>query len=185
MDSPSKTQWTRRLLFLFLAFALLAATAPAIAQQEGMQQDAQMQDGQMQDEDMEGEWITVTVPVLRVTPGQIADNPTNLYGDVLRVTGEVEEVFGAHSFTLDEERLGAGPDVLVVTTRSVIVPEDDVVTVVGYLRPLVRTEWERDYDWFDWDWWNETEVEVETEVRPVLVASSIITEDGVELLEMQ
>lgn len=117
-----------------------------------------------------------SVPLIDTTAGAIAAAPQAYYGNLVRVTAEVEDVVSPHVFLLDEDRIGAGPDVLVVYPRPIgAVPEGDDVTVVGHVRPLVRTYFERDYDWFDWGWFNEVEGEVEVETRPVIVASSVVS----------
>lgn len=132
--------------------------------------------------------VDVSISVQEASAGELAAQPRMYYGDVVQVSSEIEEVFGNQSFTLDEDRLGAGPDVVVVLPRQARgeLPEGERVRVVGHVRPLVVTEFERDYDWFDFDtfetWFDQVGLEAETRMRPVVVASSITTEDGRELL---
>ena len=137
----------------------------------------------------QGENVDVSIPVQEASAGDLAAQPRLYYGDVVQVSAEIEEVFGNQSFTLDEERLFAGPDVVVLLPRqpAAELPQGERVRVVGHVRPLVMTEFERDYDWFDLnlfsDWYDQMDLEIETRVRPVIIASSITTDDGRELVE--
>jgi hypothetical protein len=129
---------------------------------------------------------TQSIQTFETTAGAIAAHPQFFYGSVVSVSAEVEDKLSAQAFTLDEDAIGAGPDVVVIAPRAVRgLEEDQNLRVVGYLQPLVVTEFERDYGWFDSNWFNGTMgVEVDVHQRPVLIASSITTENGEELLGM-
>ncbi len=81
-------------------------------------------------------------------PGEITTNPNLYYGKNLAVTGEVEDIRNASSFTLDEDKLFGGQDLLVIRagTPKAAVNEGEKVAVTGVLRPFVVAELERDYD---------------------------------------
>ncbi|WP_238360831.1 hypothetical protein [Iningainema tapete] len=46
-------------------------------------------------------------------PGEITTNPRQYYGKTLAVTGEVEDIRSPNAFTLDEDKLLGGQDLLV------------------------------------------------------------------------
>lgn len=105
-------------------------------------------------------------------PGDIAKEPSKYFGQNVRVEGEVETVYNPHVFTLDEDVLFAGPDVLVIApSPSGQVADDQIVTVSGKLREFVRADIERDYDWFDEQWLEGVEIDLAS--RPVLIADSV------------
>lgn len=106
-------------------------------------------------------------------PGEIAEDPTQYYGQTLAVTGEVEEVYGMNTFTLDEEELFGGDDLLVVVPNAEeMVQDGETVAVTGELRSFVVADLERDYD-LTWDLDVQEEIEAEYTERPVLVVDSI------------
>ena len=124
---------------------------------------------------------TVSVPVFEVTAGTIAATPAAYYGSIVKVTAEAEDVLGPQAFTLDEDRVLAGPDVLVVAPRPpAAVPEGEELQVIGHVRPFITAVLQRDYDWFDPGWLGSAEVKLDE--RPVIVAASIVDAEGHELL---
>ena len=106
-----------------------------------------------------------------ISPGAVAAAPASYYGKVVTVKGEVERVVHSNLFTLDEDRLGAGPDVVVVLPQKGAAPvaDDWDVVVSGTVRPFVWAELKRDYDWLDAD----ASLVAEFESRPVIVADSV------------
>ena len=106
-------------------------------------------------------------------PGEIAEDPTQYYGETLAVTGEVEEVYNANTFTLDEEELFGGDDLLVVVPNiTEIISDGETVAVTGELRSFVIADLETDYD-LTWDLDVQEQLEVEYSDRPVLVVDQI------------
>lgn len=110
-------------------------------------------------------------------PGELTSNPEQYYNEPLAVTGEVEEIQGANAFTLDEEQLFGGQDLLVLhaTPTGAAEPmfeDGETVAVTGELRPFVVADLERDYD-FNWETGIEQQLEAEYSNRPVLVAEDI------------
>jgi hypothetical protein len=107
-------------------------------------------------------------------PGEITTNPQQYYGKPLAVTGEVENIRGANSFTLDEDKLFGGQDLLVIRppNAKATVNEGEKVAVTGVLRPFVIAELERDYD-LNWDLTLQKELEAEYSRKPVLVADGV------------
>ena len=107
-------------------------------------------------------------------PGEIAENPDRYYGQILAVTGEIEAVYSENTFTLDEDELFGGEDLLVVVTNPTEAPIEDgeTVAVTGELRPFVVSEFETDYD-LTWDLDIQEEIEAEYSERPVLVVDRV------------
>ena len=129
--------------------------------------------------------------VLVVSAGEIAQNPDRFYGKRVQVRAPVEEVHGRTVFTLDEDQLFAGPDVLVLAPGGTTAPrEDRTATVTGTVRQFASADIYQDYDWFGYGWygynWGDyNDVWAEWETRPVIMADSIRTENGRELVLQQ
>jgi hypothetical protein len=107
----------------------------------------------------------------------IMANPSAYISKTVTLRGEVQEVYGTSGFRLDEEALLAGGidnDLLVIGSQANLEGIDDQilndwVEVQGTVRPFVRVEFERDYDFFD----PTPEVEARFEGQPVLIADSV------------
>ncbi|MGG6265539.1 hypothetical protein ACQ4M3_05985 [Leptolyngbya sp. AN03gr2] len=107
-------------------------------------------------------------------PGQISKNPAQYYGRTIAVTGEVEDIKSPNSFTLDEDQLLGGQDLLVLNAKPKqrTVQDNQTVAVTGVVRPFVVAELEREYN-FNWDQGFVRQLEAEYRNRPVLVATRI------------
>jgi hypothetical protein len=107
-------------------------------------------------------------------PGEIAENPAQYYGEILAVTGEIETVYGENTFTLDDDELFGGEELLVVVTNPTEAPIQDGATVAttGELRQFVVADLETDYD-LTWDLDVQEELEAEYTERPVLVVDRV------------
>jgi hypothetical protein len=114
-----------------------------------------------------------------ITAGELAANPEKYVGQRVTVRGDVADIMGTNSFTLDEDRLTADKNLLVLSRNGVPSQQhkDEKVTVAGRVQMFNSTEIERDNDWFD----ATPEVETKYQNRPVLIADSIRTADGREL----
>lgn len=120
---------------------------------------------------------------MTVKAGDIAGDPAKYYGKKVKVRAEVEDVLGRQVFLLDEDKLFVWPDVLVVAPPLTgWAPEDEIVTVVGTVRAFVDVDLRRDYDW---DWWGDLDTDVVATFnnRPVIMADSITTANGAELVK--
>ncbi len=103
-------------------------------------------------------------------PGEVARSPDKFYGRQVAVQGEIEDVFGTYVFTLDEDALFAGPDVLVITQKPAAAVVDGAeVRVSGTVRPFTWAEIRRDYDFLRLD----SDLVVRFENRPVILADSV------------
>ena len=106
-------------------------------------------------------------------PGEITADPEQFYNQRIAVEGEVGEIRETGLFTVEEEQLFGGEDLLVYAPApSMEVKEDEIVTVTGVLRPFVAAEFEKDYD-LQWDLSVKEEVEAEYETQPVFVADGV------------
>jgi hypothetical protein len=121
-------------------------------------------------------------PAMNATAGEIAKDPSRYMGKQVTVKAEAEDVYNQHFFTLDEDQIGAGPDVLVLVPAPVkAVTDGDDLTVTGTVRNFVRADIEREYDWFRFSWM-ETAGITEPAKRPVIIANSIVASDGTQLV---
>ena len=106
-------------------------------------------------------------------PGDITANPEAYYNKRIAVEGEVEDIKESGLFTIDEDELFGGEDLLVIPSAgSKAVKDDDFVTVTGVLRPYIKAEFETDYD-LEWDLSVEESIEAEYEQKPVFVADGV------------
>ncbi|MEM1251845.1 MAG: hypothetical protein AAGI69_05380 [Cyanobacteria bacterium P01_H01_bin.21] len=106
-------------------------------------------------------------------PGDITANPERYYNQVIAVEGEIEDVLAPDVFTLDEDELFGGEDLLVIGTKdTAAVQNEAVVVITGVLRPYIEAEFERDYD-LTWDLSVKEKIEGEYTEKPVFVADDI------------
>ncbi len=120
---------------------------------------------------------------MTISAGKLARDAKDYYGKTVTVKAEVENVYDSRSFTLDEDSVFAGPDVLVLVPAGMTdgLRHDQVVTVTGTVRRYVTAELERDYDWFKNGKIVTTKSDIDFETRPVLVATSLMV-DGRSLM---
>ena len=119
-----------------------------------------------------------------ITAGKLARDASRFYGQTVTVSAEVEDVLDDHSFTLDEDALFAGPDVLVLLPdgRAQQLRHDEKVMVTGTVRPYVVADLDRDFDWFEEGHLVKSTTKVDYKTRPVLVATRVTGADGRDLL---
>ncbi len=105
----------------------------------------------------------------------IAAAPDAYYGKTVTIAGDVADVYGPRMFTLDEDTIGAGADLLVLVKEPVPgareALDDAEVTVTGTVRPFTRTELARDYEWIDESWFADRDLSA-AERLPVVIAES-------------
>lgn len=107
---------------------------------------------------------------VQVSAGELADKPAAYLGLRVKVRAEIEDVHTPRAFTLDEDKAGASPDVLVLSAGGAFPKKGETVEVTGTVRRFVRTEIKRDYDWFDLG----EQYDVKYTERPVIVAESVL-----------
>ncbi|MBD1996258.1 hypothetical protein H6G00_06450 [Leptolyngbya sp. FACHB-541] len=106
-------------------------------------------------------------------PEEVSENPEAYYGQVIAVEGEVGEQLAPNTFTIQEEQLFGGENVLVVgVAPSPTLEEGENVVITGTLRPYVTADFERDYD-LTWDLNVRNQIEAEYTQEPVLVADEV------------
>jgi hypothetical protein len=123
-----------------------------------------------------------------ISASKLAKDGKKYYGQNVTVRAEVEDVLDSHSFTLDEDAVLAGPDVVVLVPAGFDVSglaRDQVVTVTGKVRPYVMAELEKDYDWFKNGKLVTTSSKIDYKTRPVLIAETITTADGRTLISLR
>lgn len=118
--------------------------------------------------------IAASSIALAPDPGEITQNPDRFYNQRLAVEGEVEEILGPNAFTLDEDELVGGGDLLVLTVAAPaqVLGDEDEGVVTGEVRPFVLAEVERDYD-LTWDLDIKQKLEAEYSEKPVLISAGI------------
>jgi hypothetical protein len=125
---------------------------------------------------------------MTMSAGKLARDGKTYYGQTVTVRAEVEDVLDRNSFTLDEDSVLAGPDVLVLVPAgfdTASLSHDQMVVVTGKVRPYVVAELDRDFDWFKDGKIVSTSKTVDYESRPVLVAETITTADGRVLMSQR
>lgn len=127
-----------------------------------------------------------TAPVMQQNANQDArmveiddleDNPDKYVGQTVRVTGEVEDVFGPRLFTIDEPNwmdFDGETVVYVPADLAATVREDDQITVVGTVRQLENVELQPELEWFE----GASDAEAEFKDRPAIVANDIVGGDS-------
>lgn len=102
-------------------------------------------------------------------PGELSTNPSPYYGKRLTVTGKVENINNAIAYTLDEDKLFGGEDLLVLHTQpKANVKRGEQVAVTGVLRPMVIADLQRDYQ-LNWDANLQKQLVAKYRNKPVLV----------------
>lgn len=130
------------------------------------------------DPDLYGEYESQPVIIaqsiaLAPDPGDITADPEAYYNQRIAVQGEVEEILESGLFTVEDDNLFAGEDLLVIPSESGVTVQDGaVVAMTGVLRPYVQTEFEKDYD-LNWDLSVSQAIEAEYEQKPVFVADTV------------
>jgi hypothetical protein len=121
-----------------------------------------------------------------ISAGKLAKDAKKFYGKTVTISAEVEDFLGPNMFTLDEDAILAGADVLVLVPRGVTanLSHDQKVTVVGEVRQYVETDFDRDYDWFDNGKLVNVKEKVDWKTRPVVVATSVRTDTGTDLVKI-
>ncbi|MBE9209929.1 hypothetical protein IQ244_26235 [Nostoc sp. LEGE 06077] len=110
---------------------------------------------------------------LSPNPGELTANPSAYYGKKLTVTGKVANVNSAIAFTLDENKLLGGEDLLVLHTKpQPKVKQGEQIAVSGVLRPLIIADLERDYD-LTWNLNLRKQLEAKYRNKPVLIVTNV------------
>lgn len=105
-------------------------------------------------------------------PGEITAEPEKYYDQVIAVKGEVKEILAPGIFSLAEDNLFGGEDLLVINkANGSDLQNDEAVTLTGTLRPYVAAEIEREYG--TWDEPLQARIEAEFVEQPIFVADDV------------
>jgi len=105
---------------------------------------------------------------------RVKENPNWYYDKHVRVTGEVDEIFGDRAFRLEGTGWAFDDDITVLMKKPMdaaaggALQEDDELVVSGTVRRFVVADIERDIGWD-----LSPEVEIKLKERPVLVADAV------------
>jgi len=117
-----------------------------------------------------------------LTATKLVQHASDYYGKTVTVKAKVDDVMGANMFSLDEDALFAGPDVLVIVPAGVSnVVHDQKVVVTGQVRPYVEPDLDKDFTFFEDGKLIKKDTKIDWKTRPVIVATSVRTEDGTEI----
>src|SRR5690349_20062641 len=85
-----------------------------------------------------------------LTATKLVKHASDYYGKTVTVKAKVDDVMGTNMFSLDEDALFAGPDVLVIVPAGVSnVAHDQKVVVTGEVRAYVESDLDRDFKFFE------------------------------------
>lgn len=111
--------------------------------------------------------------VLSPDPEEISENPEAYYNQTIAVAGKIANQLSPNTFTLQEDQLFGGNEVLITgATPDSNLEDGEEVVVTGVLRPYVAADFERDYD-LAWDLDVQEEIDAEYTNKPVLVTEEI------------
>jgi hypothetical protein len=117
-----------------------------------------------------------------LTATKLVKNASDYYGKTVTVKAKVDDVMGTNMFSLDEDALFAGPDVLVIVPAGISnVAHDQKVIVTGQVRPYVEPDLDKDFKFFEDGKLIKKDTKIDWKTRPVIVATSVRTEDGTEI----
>ena len=117
-----------------------------------------------------------------LTATKLVKHASDYYGKTVTVKAKVDDVMGTNMFSLDEDALFAGPDVLVIVPAGVSnVAHDQKVLVTGEVRAYVESDLDRDFKFFEDGKLIKKDTKIDWKTRPVIVATSVRTEDGTEI----
>ena len=117
-----------------------------------------------------------------ISASKLAKHASDFYGKTVTVKAKVDDVMGTNMFSLDEDALFAGPDVLVIVPAGISnVAHDQKVVVTGEVRPYVEPDLDKDFSFFEDGKLIKKDTKIDWKTRPVIVARSVRAEDGTEI----
>ncbi len=117
--------------------------------------------------------ILATNLILSPDLENISEDPESYYDLEIAVEGEVDKIRNDYAFTLKEDQLIGGDDLLIINATGKPLPKvDEKIAVTGMVRPYIKADIERDYD-LTWDLDVQQQIEAEYNEKPVLVVDSI------------
>lgn len=119
-------------------------------------------------------------PMVEAQPSAVVEKPEQFYGKYVEVQAPVARVFHGQAFALSSDEIGEAPLIVLLPSAARAVTENLDVLVQGLVRPLSRADLERDYPWFNYEWLSESSTGRGQNAPPVLVASYLRNEQGIE-----
>jgi hypothetical protein len=117
-----------------------------------------------------------------ISATKLVKHASDYYGKTVTVKAKVDDVMGTNMFSLDEDALFAGPDVLVIVPAGVSgVAHDQKVVVTGEVRAYVEPDLDKDFAFFEDGKLIKKDTKIDWKTRPVIVAKSVRTESGAEI----
>ena len=84
-------------------------------------------------------------------PGEITKDPQTYYEQKVAVKGEVKNLVSTNVFTLDENQLIGGSDLVIVNLTGEPLPnQEEVVVITGVVRSVAKEDLEKYYN-LTWD----------------------------------
>lgn len=163
-----------------LAVALAGASI-AVAQASAQQQPSPQEQPKAQEQRRGQQTQDSKSAAQPVKMADLQRNATQYVGKEITVEAEVQDVIGPRLLTIDDSEpfdLDGNLLVMVEAPFAGLVGERSRVTVTGTVKPLVRAEIDRELRWIDP---NTASVSIEFERRPMLVARSTKSSNGMEL----
>lgn len=128
-------------------------------------------------------------PEVGITVSEVVKEPSELFGQIVTVSGEAEEAIGPNAFKLDNQQLIGGADLLVVSPTPIlpvagqpdaepvfneeILDDDTPVRVTGTVTRFVLADVEREFGLALKD-----NLFVEYEGKPVIIATTVTLMPG-------
>lgn len=115
-----------------------------------------------------------------VSMDRFEQNRNQYVGKEVRLNAAVNNVLGPHLFTINDGNwFDLQGDTLVYLPAPLVglITEEARVTVTGQVKRFAEVDLDREFDWFD----TKPTIEAEISTRPVIVASSIVTDQGMAL----
>lgn len=106
-------------------------------------------------------------------PGEVTKKPQAFYDKKVAIKGEVKDVVGVNVFTLDEDQIIGGSDLVVVNLSGEPLPnQEKEVIVTGFIRSIAQEDLER---YYNLNWSPEVQEKVDTDYVniPVLIADTM------------
>ena len=120
-------------------------------------------------------------PAVPANLDNLEEDSERYIGQRVTVTGEIQEVLGPRTFTIDEPNwIDFDGETLIVLPAplAAMVRDNQAVRVTGVVTRYVEAEIDRDWGWFD-----DPAIEAELRDRSVIVADTVVTPAGLTVID--
>lgn len=133
-----------------------------------------------------------------VSAVDIAQHPAQYFGKRVTFTTRVHQAVDPHFFTVrpltqgprapdnkdtQGEQFDKQPVLVLIESPARTAPADGEVTISGTVRPFVTTDVQRQYTWFQNGWLEDASVDARSTTQPLIIADSVTTADGMQLVQ--